>query len=475
MSKKKNAAKAAQKPVPAAPAVEKPAEKKPTPKKEEQKKPESKVPATTAIPSEQEVAKNILQAEYGGMDPNRRADVTRMLFDYYHVDNGSAARKMGISDEVIEKMDRVTMISATAEMAIEMQYSKTPFALTVKKAVLGDMADAFKELGFTMSGKVLELPADKNGNVVVHSEDVKASKEAKEAVKKTVEARNKKVITDPTKIENDDQLKESLQHMLAANTFFKDFKKTLNFYRSVRQIQNKNDKVKAEAYKNMPFDKLIKEIEDLILDCPFIVGGYGNHLFEELKKSGSVILPFSSLYLNAKSPTVGDSTMTENEVAGICRALINWKIDKEIATKNKSLAALNKDKKANKDAIVQKTQEIADLENYRTLLTEPTADFADNLLTNRKSDDKTVSASARRAYTNIRRAYYPETDRGNGKKYTNIDENVQQRAGIIANLFRDPTVPLGNYNVGNLTDLIEVDDSTEEKKPEEKKEDSPKK
>ena len=73
MSKKKNAAKAAQKTVPAAPAVEKPAEKKPTPKKEEQKKPESKVPATTAVPSEQEVAKNILQAEYGGMDPNRRA------------------------------------------------------------------------------------------------------------------------------------------------------------------------------------------------------------------------------------------------------------------------------------------------------------------------------------------------------------------------------------------------------------------
>ena len=139
MSKKKNAAKAAQKSVPAAPTVKKPAENKPAPKKEEQKKPESKVPATTAVPSEQEVAKNILQAEYGGMDPNRRADVTRMLFDYYHVDNGSAARKMGISDAVIEKMDRVTMISATAEMAIEMQYSKTPFALTVKKAVLASI------------------------------------------------------------------------------------------------------------------------------------------------------------------------------------------------------------------------------------------------------------------------------------------------------------------------------------------------
>ena len=475
MSKKKNAAKAVKKPTPApaAPAIEKPAEKKPTTKKEEQKKPESKVPAPTIEPSEQEVGKNILKAEYSGMDPNRRIDNIRMLYDYFHVDNGAAARKFGISDDTIEKMDHYTFLANVASAAVEMQYSKTPFALIMKKSAAAEMTEALKELDINVGTKLLDAKPDKDGNITLKKEDMKVSKEAKESIKKTVEARNKEVITDPTKIENDDQLKESLQHMLSSNTFFKDLKKTLNFYRSVRQIQNKDDKTKAEEYKNMPFDKLIREIESLIGDCPFIVNGYGNALFRALTESNSVILPFSSLYLNSKNTTVGDPTMTEQEVVGICRALINWKIDKEIASKNKSLDVLNKDKKANKDAIEKKNKEIESLESYRKLLTEPTAEFADNLLENRKSEDKTISSTARRAYNNIRRAYYPEADRGNGKKYANIDENVQQRAGIIANLFRDPTAPLGNYNIGNLTELVEVKDNAE--KPAEKKEESSKK
>lgn len=465
-NQKKTAKKAAK--IPSAPAVEeKKTEQKPV---NEEKKEEKKSEAKVEVPAEQHqesvemsISEKIASAEQAGMDPNHRIDNMRMLYSYFHENNGDAARKFGVSDETIQKMDHYVFLANCAEAAIEMQCSKTPFALVMSKAMAGEMAEAFSELNINVGTKFLEAKPDKDGNVTLSSSDVKVSREAKTAIAKTVEARKKVVITDPTKIENDDQLKESLTHMLASNTFFKDFKATLNFYRSVRQLQNKkagND-TKAAAYKDMPFDKLIKEIEDLIIDCPFIVGGYGSALYRMLVDSKSIVYPFSSLYLNSKNTKVGDPTLTESEVVSITRALINWKIDHEIANKQKSLDVLNKDKKANKAAIAKKEAEIAEIEGYRTLLLEPTAEFADKLLENRKDKDPKVSLPARRAYDNIRRAYYPETNRGNGKKFANIDENVQQRAGIIINMFRDPTVPLSNYNIGNLTDLVEVEDNPE--------------
>lgn len=473
---KKGLNKPKQKTAPPAPAVDTPkpkAEEKKEEKKDEVtvEKPQNNLPTNIPEPSEKDVATSILANEYRGMDPNRRADVTRMMFEYFHVDGGAAAKHHNVSQETIDKYDRITMLSAAAELGMELTYSKTPFALTMKKAALGEMAEALGELGITIPKKILELPANAEGNVEIKSGDVKVSADAKASIKKTAEARNASIIEDPTKITNEKELATTLSHYLSEpGSFFRGITKAADFYRAYKQIGA--SKEEAAKYKDMPLGETIMAIGKIVGFCPFVASGFGKHLFTAVEQSKSVVPAYTILRLGTMNSENGNPKLTEIETADLCKILIRWYIDANIAAKNKGLSVLKKDAKKNKVAIDGMEQKIKDLETIWTIVVDPDSTFADEILINRKAttdkdskpEDVKTKEVARETYNRIRRIYYPEASRG-GKTYVNLDENIQQHAGIITNMFRDPTTPLGNYTVGNLTDLVESKEPATEDQP----------
>ena len=79
-------------------------------------------------------------------------------------------------------------------------------------------------------------------------------------------------------------------------------------------------------------------------------------------------------------------------------------------------------------------------------------DFADNLLENLKSEDIAVSKAASDTVTQILKTYFSmESLEEAGDDKEQILHDVQQRAGIITNLFRDPLSQDVRYSEANLT------------------------
>lgn len=458
MSKKNNKNLGNHKPktkIPAAPAVET-QDKKTESTKKENVEPEK--PATTDVATVEntETAKldSLGQAlEERGLDPNHRVDLMNLAYQYYHKDDGAAAKKAGLSQNLIENIDHITMISIAAEYASEIAYAKTPFAVSLRKTVLPEMQSALKELGITMSDKVLLLPANNEGTVEVPAAEVKIPAKVKSEIKKTIDARQAKVETDPTKIQNTNDLKATLMHFIANTSPFKGLNDAKNFYRSYLLIQAGDNNDKKCEVDNMSTRQLIAGISEVVGNCPFVTSGFGGYLYRLAKEANSVVPAFASLFLAMKNPRTGNPQLTDNEVAETTAALIDWTAKVRIAAKESNLKILKKDEKKNKAAIEQNEKDLAEIKEVANLSNLPSSDFADNLLDNMKDTDAKKTSIYRQTFETLRKAYYPEA--GRGKSYANLAQNIQQHAGIITNLFRGELAQITEYSEANLTDLVE--------------------
>jgi hypothetical protein len=85
----------------------------------------------------------------------------------------------------------------------------------------------------------------------------------------------------------------------------------------------------------------------------------------------------------------------------------------------------------------------------------PTFDIVDSLVEDYNAEDQESEKCklAHRIVSNIMSTYYPEIDIKKADKDSML-KNVQQRAGIIINMFRGPLAQSISYAEGNLTDII---------------------
>lgn len=138
------------------------------------------------------------------------------------------------------------------------------------------------------------------------------------------------------------------------------------------------------------------------------------------------------------------------------RTLVNWANDPKIEYYNKALERAKAELKAGtkKQDYVDAIQSNVDLcTGYFNAVTACSTDFADNLLENLKSEDSKISNAAQMTVSMILKSYYPTLagidDAGDNKDQLLAD--IQQRAGIITNLFRDPLSQDIRYSEANLT------------------------
>ena len=323
----------------------------------------------------------------------------------------------------------------------------------------------------------------------VTSDDV--SDEAKKKKKAEQKIEESHPTTNPAEIKDEKQLAASLSNLLTSGSDSLNVRvqRVINFYRGYLTIQANNAENKEEALAAMKAksrSEMLQEIADIVGPCPFAFTGAAHMLLTRLQTTGSIVVPFC-LYRRTANSSANKDTIEDPFVADIVRILITWSCTSEIARKNKTIADWNRQIHKKEDEInatkdtgaikiakaaikafedqIKKAEETAKIyENMLVLFKEATFDGIDTLIEDFSAAKD--SAEYKRAHLlvdTIMKTYYKDLD------IAKLDQdimlaNVQQRAGIIINMFRDPLAQSISYSEANLVDMKEVETPAEDTK-----------
>ena len=147
-----------------------------------------------------------------GLDPNHQVEVLMGLDRHFM--NQNAVTKYKFPQEVVDDIQKFAAIGWCVSLAREVTFGKNPFALSMNKAMLPEIKEAFAKIGVSVDETKL-LAGPTKEETLVPQEAIVVSEETKEELKKEEAAANVEVILDPTKIENEQQLVETLTFFLS--------------------------------------------------------------------------------------------------------------------------------------------------------------------------------------------------------------------------------------------------------------------
>ena len=414
--------------------------------------------------------KNLTQPkQQAGLDANHQVDVLMGLKAYFH-DDPSAESKFG--KDPVDKINRLTAIGFATAFVQEAFNGDNNWAATMRTAQLEELKAVAPMIGFTIDTKMLPAPDDK-GNVVVPAKAVKVTKETKKKLEAEKKIINSKPIIDPTKIENEDQLRQSLTFMLSDPSVRRPYDRIVRateFLRSYQLLQANGNEDTTTAVSSKSISDLLEEIRVLVGEIPFSTVGLSHFIYTKTSESKSPIFAFCLLRSASKNKDTNVVPVDDNVIAAMVRTLVNWTNEPDLikATKNlerakAELAAGN----VNQDYVDAVQHNVDYHKELFEAVTNCPTDFADNLLDNLNSEDKDLRKAACLAESGILKSYYPslESVDAAGEQKDQLMHDIQQRAGIITNLFRDPLSQDIRYSETNLS--YEAP-KAEEKKAEEK-------
>lgn len=309
-------------------------------------------------------------------------------------------------------------------------------------------------------------PADAK---VLNVEASNVSDRAIEQKKKEIAA-VAKAVDNPAEIKTKEQLKASLTAMLVKpitdgiDRPDARVQRTIKFYRGYLTIQAnaaEDKKTALEEMKAKTRQDMLNEIAEIVGPCPFSLNGTAYFLRKRAIETGSPISAFC-LYRRSAVPEK-DNAVDDSYVADITRILLLWSCNSRIAECNSILKEQKKHvenetgaaKAATEAAIRYNEAAIEEMKQVIEWVNNPTFDIVDSLVEDYNAEDQESEKCklAHRIVSNIMSTYYPEIDIKKADKDSML-KNVQQRAGIIINMFRGPLAQSISYAEGNLTDII---------------------
>jgi hypothetical protein len=176
----------------------------------------------------------------------------------------------------------------------------------------------------------------------------------------------------------------------------------------------------------------------------------------------------------------GKAKYTDEEIAAFVRVLIVWYVSSKsaemseaIKAKEENIKVLKKDAKANAKGIETEEKKISGLkksiEHFNgmlSLVTDPSFEIVDNLIADYKNKENANHIYAIEIVKAVLDTYYRDADIPE-LEFDSALLNVQQRAGIILNLFTSEIVKRDEYSEANL--IPQNEPSEEEKNEEESK------
>lgn len=420
-----------------------------------------------------------------GLDPNHQVDLLHLAHDIYGKDP-NAAERYKMKTETVEKINHVVAIGVAVAIAREVTFAKNEFACLMNKAEINTINEFCAEMGIHINTNLLPAP-NEEGNIEVPSSAVQVSKETKEKIEEEEVASNKEVETDPTKIENEEQLIEAIKSILINRpSVYQKVSDAVNFYQAYLKVKASKAENKEEELKKvngLSRTTLLKEMAKLVGACPLVLNGVGRYMYTTIAQSKSPIAAFCMFRNTTKNKKTGAYVLTDEEIADYVRALVEWtdtvkvaEAEERIKSLEKNLEALKKDEKKNATGI-KDTQErietaknnIAHLNEVLSYVLSPKAETLEELI--KGYDEKDTVAV--RTFNAISDSYYDEYN-VKEMKQDGVRHNLKQYAGIITNLFRDPSARIDGYSESNLMQLEPIEAPAEKHQEEEKPEDSKK-
>ena len=431
----------------------------------------SKQPTKVNVIQLEDMRKLAAAAKEGGsLDFNRTMDMIRVQHETFRMDP-KAAEHTGISQESIDAINRINAIEQVAFMATVITLDNTPFAVTMRAAQLPAITEAAAALGIVIDQKALPAP-DEKGEVTIQSSAVQVPENKKEEIKEEAAAEKRKVVLDPTKIENEQQLKDTLLHILVKGNgnenFYEKVSAAINFYESYLSIQASKSENKEEELaklKERSRCDFLTDISHMLGRCPFTISGMANFMFEHTEKTKNPVVAFCTFRKASLNKTTGMPQIDDTLVADIVKVLIRWRADSEITeTKRlidnakKDLELLKKDDK-NKKGVEDGTKSIAKMEKhiediekvveYCNMPSKSVVDEFEKAYGDNKSEG---FKAARMIGSKIIDCYYPGVDI-KGVKPESLMHNMKQYIGVICNMFLPPLEQMTDYSEANFTEL----------------------
>lgn len=413
---------------------------------------------------------------YGSLDANHWVEALNLSHEIFGKDP-KAAEKYHMSQEAVAATNEFTARGLLAVFAVEVYTKKSPLSMVLSKTAEEEVKKICNEMGIKFNQKMLTAgPKEGTKTLTIAPEDM--SEETKNAIAEEVQTAEKKVEIDPTKVTKEG-LHDALMEIMRINqNAYQKIAAILLFYRSWLKVQAKDNKEELKKIDDRTDIDVLTEVTELIGKCPFTLNGMGRFMLTTLKIHKNPILAFLQFRNATRNRATGAFAIEDQTIADFVRILTIWVANTEIATKREridkakeDIKILSKDKEANAEGIKQQKEKIAsyqeEIKNYQSvvlpMILNPSSELADNLIEQYKNKD----ANAIRVFKAITDAYM---DFGDLKEYNSADimHNVQQYAGIITNMFRDPMEQLMNYKTANLVNIRPVKAADSETKTDEK-------
>lgn len=448
---------------------------------EPKKAPKKNIPATPAeeatvvveqanaqvVNPSQMTPQNMVGHTASKLDANHRVELLGLAKGMFH-DDPAAETKYGAT--VVAAMDKITACGIIAAMADEAHNGDSTFATVLQANQYPLLVAAAQDMGIKLP-ELKQLPAGKEeGTVTLPGQMVEEgmSQEAKTQVEEEakVAAKADEVEIDPVKVVElgtDEALVSALKVILIPNSRSKTTRDVImdciDFMKAFRIAQamkaGDSEEAAKAKYENHTAINWLNDAFSYVTPT-FIFNGIGKGLVD---KTIEELAPVSAFVImkNAMNKRIEEKDQWDDQmVAEVTKAIILWKLESSIKAEKKALEALNENDKNNKDVAKAFEKKIAELEEARNNTLNPKFDIIDTLAEVQIVDnyEKPKNKTVFNMFQNVAVTYY-------GKDillptWKNKFENVQQRAGIIANMFREADNKNQNYNEANLTELVEM-------------------
>lgn len=419
----------------------------------------------------------------GGLDANRRMDMLTNMRIMFH-DDPMIAKHLGIADDTLLKINVAVALGNLAALMDEVQYGPSGWAAKMRVSQLEELKVVAPLLGVEVDMKSLPAP-DKNGEVEVSQKTLKISdstkKKMKEAKAINDSVKDKPYLNDHTKIETDEQLHEALGFQLVNREVARPVDRLITaaqFLRAYREARAENaDDPQAELAKihECTITDFLQDISTMVPPT-FVFEGFGKYLCGMAASSKSVVPAFNMLKRAAYNKTTKKYALSDTEIAAITRMLIVWnssaqiaEISNSIKNYNKTLTELNKKPEANakgiesaKSGIEKETNKIHYFQSVIGLVSEPDFEIADQFIAAYNNSESPLHKQALSIYDSVIKTYYENVEIPE-LEFDSALLNVQQRIGIILNLFNSPTGQREEFSEENLIEVGTVKEEPEQK------------
>lgn len=431
-----------------------------------------------------ETAAMLTTAGGASMDRNHQVDLLKMAHERFFLDE-NAAEHTGFPQGTIDKLNHINALGIAVCVCNEVKYGTSDFAVVIRKSALPELTEALKEIGVNFDDTKL-LPSKDDAEVVeVTGAAVQVSEETAKSLDKDAQARAATAgkVFDPTKIKDEKELKEALSGFLAMNRDSKlmdSIMQCVNFYNAYRSIQAKRaiesaektlKKTKDKEYKanaekalasakndlerikNTNFHDTFRKIVELTGRVGTLTYGIGAHFFNVTATSGSPVSAFCELRDHSTDKNTGVCKYTDDQIADAVKCLVIIGAD-DVRSKGKTLLeAENKlpEKDRVKEHIDAANKNIAFADKATAAVLAAPGSFVEGLKQGFLDDNN----FAKKTVIAIKRAYYREVspEMMAKVKSDSMLDNATQYAGIISNMFRNPSDPLVGYAKENIIDL----------------------